>query len=125
MQGALSATVSAFGRLDVLVNNAAAFVFADAASVTEDDWDRVLSINVKGYSFCIKHASAHMRRGGGGAIVNLASISSVIAQPGFVPYSTSKVRELGRGIARALRRIAPLPLRPRPLCPRPRAPSCS
>ena len=62
------------------------------------DWDRVLSVNVKGYSFMLKHAARLMKNNGGndtgqpgGAIINVASISGWIGQPGFGPYSASKV----------------------------------
>lgn len=78
------------GGLDILVNDAAAFVFGSVEKASEEDWDRVLNVNVKGYAFCSKYAIPHMRRRGGGAIVNLGSISAFIAQPAFVPYNTSK-----------------------------------
>ncbi|KAK9853597.1 hypothetical protein WJX84_007111 [Apatococcus fuscideae] len=61
------------------------------------DWDRVLSVNVKGYSFMIKHAARLLKTNGGtdkapcgGSIINIASISGWIGQPGFGPYSASK-----------------------------------
>lgn len=65
------------------------------------DWDRVLSVNVKGYSFMLKHAARLMKSNGGndtgqpgGAIINVASISGWIGQPGFGPYSASKVNNV-------------------------------
>ena len=62
------------------------------------DWERVLGTNVKGYYFAIKHAGRAMAARKSGAIVNIASTSAFVAQPGFVPYSTSKgaVMQLGR-----------------------------
>ena len=103
------------GRLDILVNNAAAFVFGEVEDVTSDQWDKVrtsclprksctqarsvtlcrmdpqiLGVNVKGYAYAMKHAFPVFKATGGGAVVNLASISSFIAQPAFVPYSTTK-----------------------------------
>ena len=84
------AAVSEFGGLDILVNNAATFVFGTVEEASEEDWDRVLGVNVKGYAFCTKHAAPEIRKRGGGAIVNLASISGFVAQPAFVPYNTSK-----------------------------------
>lgn len=62
------------------------------------DWDRVLSVNVKGYSFMLKHAARLMKKNhgnnqdtSGGSIINIASISGWIGQPAFGPYSASKV----------------------------------
>ena len=62
------------------------------------DWERVLGTNVKGYSFAIKHVGRAMLAQKSGAIVNIASTSAFVAQPGFVPYSTSKgaVMQLSR-----------------------------
>ncbi len=79
-----------FGGIDLLINNAAAFVFETVESATEADWDRALGVNVKGYAFCSKYAVPHIRKRGGGAIVNVASVSGFIAQPAFVPYNASK-----------------------------------
>ena len=79
-----------FGRIDVLVNNAAAFVFGKVDEVSRADWDKVLAVNVIGPAQCVKFALPAMRRAGGGSIVNIASVSGFIAQPAFVPYNTSK-----------------------------------
>lgn len=104
------------GGLDILVNNAAAFVFGSLDEVTEEDWDRVLNTNVKGYAFCAKYAVPYMRKRGGGSIVNLGSISSFIAQPAFLPYSTSKgaILQLSRCLAYDL---APDNIRVNCVCP--------
>ena len=64
-----------WGRVDVLVNNAAAFNYQRLEDVTAADWDKVLGVNVLGTSFCSKHAAAAMKRQGSGAIVNIASIT--------------------------------------------------
>ncbi|KAK9853596.1 hypothetical protein WJX84_007111 [Apatococcus fuscideae] len=84
-------------HLDILCSNAALYVFNEAENITADDWDRVLSVNVKGYSFMIKHAARLLKTNGGtdkapcgGSIINIASISGWIGQPGFGPYSASK-----------------------------------
>jgi NAD(P)-dependent dehydrogenase (short-subunit alcohol dehydrogenase family) len=82
--------VQAFGKLDILVNNAAAFVFGRVEEATLEDWNRVLGTNVLGPAWCVKHAVPEMKKAGGGAIVTIGSISSFIAQPDYVPYNTSK-----------------------------------
>ena len=82
--------VSVFGKIDVLVNDAAQFVFGKIENVTDDDWDRVFGTNVRGAAYTVKHSLPNMKKMGGGAIVNVASISSFVAQSEFVPYNTSK-----------------------------------
>jgi NAD(P)-dependent dehydrogenase (short-subunit alcohol dehydrogenase family) len=83
-----------FGSLHILVNNAAAFVFG-SYDVTQADWERVLSVNVMGAAFCVKHAVDAMIRAGGGSIVNVTSISAFVAQERSLPYNTSKAALLG------------------------------
>ncbi|HZP02109.1 MAG TPA: glucose 1-dehydrogenase [Terriglobia bacterium] len=90
VKGLMDSVVQEFGGLDILVNNAAVFLYGTVETTTAEDWDRILGVNVKGYAFCAKHAVPHIRRRGGGAIVNVGSVSSFIAQPQFVPYSTTK-----------------------------------
>jgi NAD(P)-dependent dehydrogenase (short-subunit alcohol dehydrogenase family) len=83
-----------FQRIDVLVNNAAAFVFG-SYETSQADWQQVLSVNVIGAAMCAKYAVPAMIRAGGGAIVNVTSISAFIAQEESLPYSTSKAALLG------------------------------
>jgi NAD(P)-dependent dehydrogenase (short-subunit alcohol dehydrogenase family) len=83
-----------FRRLDILVNNAAAFVFG-SYQASQPDWERALSVNVMGAAFCAKHAVDAMIRAGGGAIVNVTSISGFVAQERSLPYNTSKAALLG------------------------------
>jgi NAD(P)-dependent dehydrogenase (short-subunit alcohol dehydrogenase family) len=80
-----------FGRLDVLVNNAGiAGPDKPTHELTEQEWDRVQAVNVKGVFFCTKHAIGHMRRAGGGSIVNLSSIYGLVGAPDVPPYHASK-----------------------------------
>lgn len=108
--------VSEYGALNVLVNDAAAFVFGQVQDITDADWQRVLGVNVLGPSYMVKHALEPMKAAGGGSIVNIASVSSFIAQPAFVPYNTSKgaLLQLTRCLAMDL---APNNIRVNCVCP--------
>ncbi len=72
--------ISAFGRVDVLVNNAGIHFVGDITEMTVAEWDRLLDINLKSMFLCSKHVIPHMLRNKRGSIVNLASISSFIGQ---------------------------------------------
>lgn len=97
----VAATIERFGTVNLLVNNAAAFVFGTVEEVTQADWDRVFGVNVIGYANTVRECLPEFRKNGGGAIVNIASVSSFIAQPEFIPYNTSKgaVAQLTRCLA--------------------------
>lgn len=104
-----------FGRIDVLVNNAAVFVLSGIeASVAQ--WRQSLDTNVIGTALVSKHVVPVMRRNSGGAIVNLGSISSFIAQPEFVTYNATKaaISEMTRCMALDL---APDKIRVNAVCP--------
>jgi NAD(P)-dependent dehydrogenase (short-subunit alcohol dehydrogenase family) len=77
------------GRLDYLVNNAVSFITA-GLDVTTEQWERSLGVNVRGYANMVQAAHAPMRDSGGGAIVNIASISAHIAQPNRWTYNATK-----------------------------------
>jgi NAD(P)-dependent dehydrogenase (short-subunit alcohol dehydrogenase family) len=82
-------TVKAFAKIDILVNNAAIFVLK-GIDATVEEWRQILDVNVIGVSLVTKHVVPEIRKAGGGAIVNLGSISSFIAQPQFVTYNATK-----------------------------------
>lgn len=85
----VEATIERFGRIDILVNNAAVFIF-QGVDATVQQWRDVLDVNVIGAATVTKHVVPHLRAAGNGAIVNLASISSFVAQRNFVTYNASK-----------------------------------
>lgn len=83
--------VKRFGRLDVLVNNAGVSgVSKPTHEITEAEWDWVQAVNVKGVFFCTKHTILHLRRAGGGSIINLSSIYGLVGAPDVPPYHASK-----------------------------------
>jgi NAD(P)-dependent dehydrogenase (short-subunit alcohol dehydrogenase family) len=87
----LAEVVERFGRLDVLVNNAGiAGVNKPTDQVTEAEWDQVQAINVKGVFFGVKHAVPHLRKAGGGSIINLSSIYGLVGAADCPPYHASK-----------------------------------
>ncbi|HKX32515.1 MAG TPA: SDR family oxidoreductase [Blastocatellia bacterium] len=114
-QRVCEAAVGAFGRLDVLVNNAAAFVLKGLEASLED-WTRSLGVNVVGTALVSRYAVEKMKQSGGGAIVNLGSISSFVAQPQFVTYSATKAAllQMTRNLALDL---APFKIRVNCVCP--------
>jgi 3-oxoacyl-[acyl-carrier protein] reductase len=96
-----------FGRLDVLVNNAGTTKFiahSDLDGVTDETWDRILGVNLRGPFYCVRAARPHMERSGGGAVVNVTSVAGVAGIGSSVPYCASKaaLNNLTVTLARAL-----------------------
>jgi NAD(P)-dependent dehydrogenase (short-subunit alcohol dehydrogenase family) len=87
---AIELAMERWGRIDVLFNNAGIVLVKSVEEMTADEWDRVMAVNVKGAFLAIKHAVPHMRRNGGGAILNTGSIMSFAGQLGTPAYSASK-----------------------------------
>ena len=88
---AVKATVDAFGKLDVLVNNAGISGTYDPDTLSTSAWDRIMEINARGVFLGMKHAIPAMQRAGGGSIINISSISGVVGQLGIhMAYNASK-----------------------------------
>ncbi len=109
-------TVAAFGGLDILVNNAADFTQKNIEAATLADWNRVLGVNVVGPALVSKFAIPHLKARGGGSIVNVASMSGMIAQPDFATYNASKGAALTLTKCMALD-LAPFKIRVNAICP--------
>ena len=94
-----------WGRIDVLVNNVGNLFFKDITETTVEEWDRLFAVNVRGAFLCCKHVIPVMLAAGGGAIVNLSSISAFIGQEmggmSSVAYSVTKAatRQLSTSLA--------------------------
>ncbi|MBY0543354.1 MAG: glucose 1-dehydrogenase [Sphingobacteriaceae bacterium] len=86
-----AAVVEEFGKLDATVNNAG-IAGADKPTheLTEEEWDAVMNVNVKGVFFCTKHAIPYLKKAGAGSIVNLSSIYGIVGAGDIPPYHASK-----------------------------------
>ena len=97
----VSQVLAVFGRINILVNNAGIHLTNQFLDVSEEDYDRLLSTNLKGPFFCGQAAARHMVGAGGGSIVNISSVSAEIADPGSSAYCVSKggIQMLTRAMA--------------------------
>ena len=90
-QEAMAATLSHFGKLDILVNNAGISGTFDPDTLSTSAWDRLMDVNAKGVFLGMKHAIPLMEKAGGGAIVNISSVSGFVGQNGIhMAYNASK-----------------------------------
>ena len=95
--------VKQFGQLDAAFNNAGLLPpTAPLAEQTEDDFDCIISVDLKGVFNCMKYEIQAMLKSGGGAIVNTASVAGVVADPGMAPYVAANHGVVGLGRAAAL-----------------------
>lgn len=88
-RSAVGVVIAQMGRLDFLVNNAVSFI-AKGLDVTTADWERSLGVNVRGYANMVQACYEPMRQTGGGAIVNVSSVSAHVAQPNRWTYNACK-----------------------------------
>ena len=98
----IPAAVEHFGRLDILVNNAGIRMYQTVVEASAESWDTILGVNLKGYAFCAKAAIPLMRDAGGGSIVNVASVRSVVTDGKTVQYDTTKAAIAGLTRAMAM-----------------------
>jgi NAD(P)-dependent dehydrogenase (short-subunit alcohol dehydrogenase family) len=83
-------TIRKYGKIDVLVNNAAVCPPGSVVTTSEETWDQVIGVNLKGVFLCSKYIVPHMQKTGGGAIVNIGSINSLMAMENEAAYDASK-----------------------------------
>jgi NAD(P)-dependent dehydrogenase (short-subunit alcohol dehydrogenase family) len=83
-------TIQKYGRIGILINNAAVCPPGDVISTSEETWDQVIGVNLKGVFLCCKYVIPHMHKTGGGAIVNIGSINSLMAMENEAAYDASK-----------------------------------
>lgn len=89
-QSIVEQTIAAYGRIDVLFNNAGIDLQATVEETSEHDWDRVMAVNVKAMFLLCKYAIPYMVRGGGGTIINVASATALLPVAGRPAYNASK-----------------------------------
>jgi NADP-dependent 3-hydroxy acid dehydrogenase YdfG/uncharacterized protein YciI len=86
----VDATVSTFGRLDILVNNAGVMLLAPVAESREEDWRRMVELNLLGAMIASKAALPHLKKPDGGHIVTVASVAARVANPSAAAYAATK-----------------------------------
>src|SRR5215467_5823158 len=80
-KAAVDTAVRRYGKLDILVNNAGILIRKGIEETTEDDWDRIMAVNVKGVFLGTKYAIPAMRQAGGGSIINISSTAGLVGNP--------------------------------------------
>ena len=90
-QRAVQAAETKYGKLDILVNNAAIVIRGSIEETSEDEWDRIMAVNMKGVFLGTKYALPAMRRAGGGSIINISSGAGIAPAPGTsAAYAATK-----------------------------------
>jgi NAD(P)-dependent dehydrogenase (short-subunit alcohol dehydrogenase family) len=90
VQGVINAVLDSYGKLDILVNDAAVQIMAKLVDTTEEVWDRIHSVNLKGVFLGCKYAIPAMVRIGGGSIINIASVLGFVGDPDLAAYGAAK-----------------------------------
>lgn len=106
--GLIDRVVEKFGRLDVLVNNAGVGRTGAITRLTDDDWDWFLAVNLTGPTMAIRAVVPHMKRQGGGSIINVVSVAATEGAAGMAGYGASKAGLIGltRSLAKELERFS-------------------
>jgi acetoin reductase-like protein len=115
-RAAVAAALDAFGRLDVLVNNAGIARSRPLLDVTEAEWDGTFAVNTRGLFFCLQAAAREMVRRGGGCIINMASIAGRAGRALLADYAASKAAVISITQSAALA-LAPRRVRVNAVCP--------
>jgi NAD(P)-dependent dehydrogenase (short-subunit alcohol dehydrogenase family) len=90
VEALMEKVVKEYGRLDVLVNNAAIQILAQLVETKEEDWDRLHGVNLKGVFLCCKYGIPKIIASGGGSIINIASVLGLVGDPDLAAYCAAK-----------------------------------
>ena len=90
VENMVAETIKAYGKLDIIVNNAGILFTAPVEETTEEMWDKLLAVNVKGLFFCAQAAAKEMKKQKKGKIINISSIAAIGGQAGLCAYSATK-----------------------------------
>ncbi len=91
----VAATTAAYGRIDILVNNAGITRDQLLLRMSEEDWDRVISVNLKSVFLCTKAVLRHMSKQRWGRIINISSVVGIVGNPGQANYASAKAGIIG------------------------------
>lgn len=92
----INTAVQAYGQLDILFNNAGiGGPGKELADTTEEEWDLIINVNLRGHFLCAKYAIPHMRARGGGVIINMSSVLGYLMLPHCTAYCTTKAAIIG------------------------------
>ncbi|HUH33640.1 MAG TPA: SDR family oxidoreductase [Daejeonella sp.] len=99
IKSCLDTVIGQYGRIDVLVNNAAMMTFDPITELSVEQWDRLMAVNLRSVFLFCKYAVSHMKKG---AVVNISSVHAHQTTPNVVPYATSKggIEAFTRGMSR-------------------------
>ncbi len=106
VENLVNSAIDTFGRLDILVNNAGFTRPAMMIKMTEDQWDQVVDIHLKGAFLCAQAAGLHMKEQKSGKIINVTSVAGIVGTVGQINYSAAKggIISMTKSIARELAR---------------------
>ncbi len=88
VENMIAETIKKYGKLDIMVNNAGILFTAPVEETTEEMWDKLFAVNVKGLFFCAQAAAREMKKQKSGKIINISSIAAIGGQAGLCPYYT-------------------------------------